>query len=159
MLAGFLLAVGTIGMSSTALANPVLPDTAISPLPTYTNFSSSCESIALYATQAIHRLPDQLKARCRDNAGVLHSAEIDLNLCVGINYQNASLLWSIYGKFSEYCSSCWSAGTRVEFGCACRLLTGNATKISTNSTLDLDTGIGNVNGTLHCAGGIGSRGD
>ena len=157
MLAGVLLAVGTLAMPGTALAGPVFRDP---PLPTYANFSASCESIALYATPAIPpSLPDQLQARCRDNAGVLRATEIDLNLCIGIDYEDASLLWSIYGKFSEYCGSCWRAGTRVELGCACAPLTGNAPKTWTNSTLDLDAGIGNVDGMLQCAGGPGSRGN
>lgn len=163
--------------ASTALAGPVSLDATTPPLnltaspaplslASYTAFSTSCEAITLYSSPAAptKHLPDQLKARCRDNAGTLHNTSIDLNFCLGIDYTNASLLWSVYGKFSEYCSNCWSAGVRVEMTCVCALEgssagTQSASGQTANSTINLDAGIGNLNGTLRCAGGTGSRSD
>ncbi|KAK1753371.1 Cyanovirin-N [Echria macrotheca] len=79
--------------------------------------------------------------------------ELDLNLCIGIDYNKDALQWGIYGKLSLYCTNCTlektpEPGNFLE--CACRSL-GNT--VSSVSTLRLDDGIKNINGSLTCMGG------
>lgn len=147
----------------------------------YSNFTTTCENPVLSVSRTGHL--SQLSASCvtTDGAGsggtnstdttppLFHNSTLDLNLCLGIDYTTAALVWSIYGKFSIYCSSCHVVG-RTGLGCSCSTLNG----IKANSTIDLgkrrecekdvektaetnapDSGISNVNGTLSCQGGIG----
>ncbi|KAL1905513.1 hypothetical protein Sste5344_008738 [Sporothrix stenoceras] len=125
----------------------------------YSNFTTTCENPVLHASRTGHL--SQLSASCVTNAGEdtgtnstdtisIHNSTLDLNLCLGIDYTTAALVWSIYGKFSNYCTSCWVVG-RTGLGCTCSTLSG----VRANSTIDLDSGISNVNGTLSCQGGIG----
>lgn len=109
----------------------------------YSNFTTTCENPVLSASRTGHL--SQLSASCVTTNGAgsgtnstdttpptFHNSTLDLNLCLGIDYTTAALVWSIYGKFSEYCSSCHVVG-RTGLGCSCSTLNG----IKANSTIDL----------------------
>ncbi|CAK7231405.1 hypothetical protein SCUCBS95973_007902 [Sporothrix curviconia] len=121
----------------------------------WTNFTSTCTDVVLHASSTGHL--SLLSASCltdlansSSSSSTLHNTTLDLNLCLGIDYVSANLTWSVYGKFSEYCTSCHVVG-RTKLGCSCATLSG----VHANSTIDLNTGISNANGTLSCQGGIG----
>ncbi|ERS95667.1 hypothetical protein HMPREF1624_07741 [Sporothrix schenckii ATCC 58251] len=140
----------------------------------YSNFTTTCEDPVLHTSRLGHL--SLLSASCvtttealnstkstnstnstsstnnTDSTAtpLLHNSTLDLNLCLGIDDSTAVLTWSIYGKFSLYCSSCHVVG-RTSLGCSCATLSG----VKANSTIDLDSGISNSNGTLSCLGGIG----
>ncbi|KAK4175797.1 hypothetical protein QBC36DRAFT_189026, partial [Triangularia setosa] len=71
---------------------------------------------------------------------------LDLNFCVGLG--PTGLTWDVYGKFSNYCKDC---ALNTNFGvileCECGFWDIDETQ---NVTLDLDTGIGNYNGSIFC---------
>ncbi|KAH8900948.1 Cyanovirin-N [Thozetella sp. PMI_491] len=123
------------------------------------NFTSSCTGITLDAGRLGHN--DFLNATCAsgdltstsyEHRQPDHVSEIDLNLCVGIDQSSGNLAWSVYGKFSEYCKGCSLARPAI-LSCTCAPI---ATGVKTSSTLNLNEGIGNVNGSLICLGGKGS---
>ncbi|CAK7199330.1 hypothetical protein SEUCBS139899_002008 [Sporothrix eucalyptigena] len=115
----------------------------------WTNFTATCTDVVLHESLTGHL--SQLTASCLTfaNTTSTRNTTLDLNLCLGIDYTSANLTWSIYGKFSEYCASCHVVG-RTRLGCSCATLNG----IHANSTIDLNTGISNTNGTLTCQGGM-----
>ncbi|KAL1847707.1 hypothetical protein VTK73DRAFT_10290 [Phialemonium thermophilum] len=132
-------------------AATAIASAAASPTP-YANFTQTCRRIELLPSRLQYN--DTLTASCRlatAPGNQTRDSSIDLNLCVGIDYQDAHLTWSIYGKYVEYCTSCSLAPPAV-MSCTCTTLAG----VSAQSSLDLDTGIRNDGGVLSCMGGIGS---
>ncbi|KAK3320119.1 hypothetical protein B0T19DRAFT_281583 [Cercophora scortea] len=112
----------------------------------YGNFSHTCQDIELVNTD--------VRATCLDEAAsTLYTNELDLNLCVGLDQTTAQLKWELLGKFSLYCVNCALAWIPAPLlTCSCAPLTGGAAH---NTTLDLDDGVGNSNGTLTCRTGQG----
>ncbi|KAK0611010.1 hypothetical protein B0T14DRAFT_500191 [Immersiella caudata] len=112
----------------------------------YKNFSKTCKNIGVDSSY--------VSAECLDISG-LHSKNqtLDLDMCVGIDYTSLDLTWAIYGKMSGYCGHCQLDLDQPEgpiLSCTCAWSGSKA-----NSTLTLDDGIGNNNGTLSCNGGAG----
>ncbi|OAA61745.1 Cyanovirin-N [Niveomyces insectorum RCEF 264] len=127
------------------------------------NFTRSCAAFTVHAGATGQ--VDLLSASCRadDDDGdagtgnstgtgssgalhALHNSTLDLNLCLGIDQTTGQLVWSLYGKFINYCSHC-VVTHRTELGCACATLSG----VRRNATIDLNEGVTSVNGTLYCA--------
>ncbi|KAK3384901.1 hypothetical protein B0H63DRAFT_522249 [Podospora didyma] len=117
------------------------------------DFSKSCQNIALSGKLS-------LSAACNahgiDAKTVLAATtELDLNLCIGLGEAGNQLSWEVYGKFSNYCSNCKVEGTLPILTCTCAPINEVAKNPATTS-IALDGGIGNENGTLSCRGGVGS---
>ncbi|KAK0712914.1 hypothetical protein B0T26DRAFT_648878 [Lasiosphaeria miniovina] len=116
---------------------------------TFCHFSESCDNIKIVDNFF-------LSATCRDETlSYKHANTLDLNLCIGINQTTANLLWEPYGKIANYCTDC-ALVEGSSIACQCSPLVSAENNAPTQSYLDLDTGIGNDNGTLTCSGGIGS---
>ncbi|KAK4201662.1 hypothetical protein QBC40DRAFT_323521 [Triangularia verruculosa] len=107
------------------------------------DFSKSCTNITLTSI-------GYLQADCQplDLSKPPQTVGVDLNLCVGFDSAIKALDWSIYGKLSNDCKDCvlnTDSGAIME--CVCE---DESTHEIKNSTLDLDTGVGNYNGEVVC---------
>ncbi|KAK0665296.1 hypothetical protein QBC41DRAFT_15558 [Cercophora samala] len=106
----------------------------------FQNFSQTCTNITLSEHW------NDLSAACKpidpsrpvvQNEG----SPLELNLCIGWE-EDHGLEWSVYGKFGNECNNCTLNTTSGVFlECDCE---------GGRSSLDLDTGIGNVDGVLTC---------
>ncbi|KAK4445079.1 hypothetical protein QBC34DRAFT_384664 [Podospora aff. communis PSN243] len=113
----------------------------------YKNFSMGCTNISLKSSY--------MKAECLDYDGLQSRKNtLDLDLCVGIDASSLTLQWAMMGKMSGYCESCQLDSTAPPvLSCVCQYTDSHS---PVNSTLKLDDGIGNQNGTLYCHGGQGT---
>ncbi|KAK0648941.1 hypothetical protein B0T16DRAFT_123862 [Cercophora newfieldiana] len=117
-----------------------------------TNFAQTCRRAKLVDGY-------YLEAWCLDANGT-HPFKntLDLNFCVGIDYSTSVLQWMVYGKLANYCSHCsleHDNPNHPVLDCACQT---SGQKSGIFSTLKLDEGIYNNNGTLTCDGGIATIG-
>ncbi|EJT71128.1 hypothetical protein GGTG_10388 [Gaeumannomyces tritici R3-111a-1] len=85
---------------------------------------------------------DFVSATCQTMNSKSQATSMDLNLCVGFDVSTQTLAWSPMGKFRNYCRNC-SLKAPSELQCTCG--TDNRA-----SSLDLNEGVSNRNGTLFC---------
>ncbi|KAL8366724.1 hypothetical protein RB595_010535 [Gaeumannomyces hyphopodioides] len=85
---------------------------------------------------------DFVSATCQTTNSKSQETTMDLNLCVGFDVSTQALSWSPMGKFRNYCRDC-GLKAPSELQCTC----GTGTRAS---SLDLNEGISNRNGTLFC---------
>ncbi|KAK3321939.1 Cyanovirin-N [Apodospora peruviana] len=109
----------------------------------YSNFTATCTDVALDGFSLSARCLDESRSDKKDPV----NSSLDLNLCLGIDQEDAHLIWSVYGKFANYCSNCTVQGSPALLSCVCAPLSGGS---SANTSLNLDARIGNKNGTLAC---------
>ncbi|KAK5659211.1 hypothetical protein OQA88_1302 [Cercophora sp. LCS_1] len=136
MPAFFLLILGLLA-STLAQTPPQTPSLTI---------AQSCTNITLTGNSF-------LSATCLTTTNLQAENELDLNLCVGIDYGTLGLTWSVYGKYTVYCGGCALEAkgnpTSHWLTCSCRSI-GNPNQAAVTSSLKLDDGMSNRNGTLTC---------
>ncbi|KAK4162412.1 Cyanovirin-N [Cladorrhinum sp. PSN259] len=112
----------------------------------HSNFTTQCKDVS-YGNSAV------LSASCLKNSnsdtGVVGSntytkSEFEIALCVGIDYITAKLSYQPLGKYPNYCSDCILEDSQF-LKCTCQ-----SDGLVVTSRLDLDEGVGNVNGSLAC---------
>lgn len=110
------------------------------------NYCYSCTDIKLnrFSLNAVCYAADRETQELKNS--------LELNLCVGIDQNTAQLHWEYYGKFSNYCSNCSldvnMDETTTIMTCTCSPLAGGPRGVVTS--LDLNKGIGNMDGTMKC---------
>ncbi|KAK3990933.1 hypothetical protein QBC44DRAFT_59444 [Cladorrhinum sp. PSN332] len=111
----------------------------------HSNYTSQCKNVSLDN--------GVLKASCLNNSNsdtgevngnTYIESQFDIELCVGINYLTAKLIFSQLGKYTEDCGPCQLQGDGG-LNCICW-----SDGLVVNSTLDLNKGVANVNGSLAC---------